>query len=80
MIDIKIDIVPLGDEDLRNNFDTIKIVNTMDHPDRPLWGNYDVTIGQDFRSKEKFRIENHYRDDGYWSLLGKIISKYRGEK
>jgi len=71
MLELKIDIVPFGNESKRRTLDKLIIINTATHPKRPEWGKYIC-----HHSEGSFIIENHKREDGFWSLIRKCINEY----
>ena len=75
MLEIRIDIVPFGQESRRCTLEKIQIINTVDHPRRPEYGNYIVqTDNEEGRHpRVACRIKGHRRDRGYWPLIRKAI-------
>jgi addiction module HigA family antidote len=70
MLKLTIEIVPHGDESRRKILETVQIVNTGKHQDRPYKGEYVC------RNKYgSFIIADHDRSDGYWSLIRMIAER-----
>ena len=76
MVRITIEIVPFGKEEYKRIIGEIKIINTVDHPERPEFGNYKVIIIEKDTKKE-IRIKDHKRSEGIWALLDKILKKHK---
>ena len=70
MLEVKVEIVPFGDESKRRLLDRLLIINTGEHKDSPKKGNY-ICHHRD----GSFEIRNHVRDVGYWSLVRKCLKK-----
>ena len=74
LLEIRIDIVPFGQESRRRTLEKICIINTADHPRRPEYGNYIVqTFGANTLPSKICRVRGHRRDRGYWPLIRKAI-------
>lgn len=74
MIRVTIEIIPHGREELKNKIGEIVIGNTVDHENRPEYGNYVVSIRDLGRNiKKDIKIKDHKRSDGVWVLLKKIL-------
>ena len=74
MLEIRIDIVPFGQESRRRTLEKFQIINTADHPRRPEYGNYAVHHLDEVGLTEVVcRIKGHRRDRGYWPLIRKAI-------
>ncbi len=71
MLEIKVDIIPFGQEDLRETLDSIKIINTGQHENKPEYGEYMV-----IHEGGSFIIPSHKRDDGFWDLVRQAICGY----
>jgi len=74
MIRITVELIPFGIKGLKRNIGEIVIINSIDHPKRPEYGNYEVTIkdiGKDII--KELTITNHKRKEGVWVLLKKIL-------
>jgi hypothetical protein len=77
MLELKIDIIPYGEESLRKNLETIQIVNNGKNKKRPEFGDYKVlkSTSETWPSNlEEISINNHRRKDGYWPLIKKVAS------
>lgn len=74
MIRITVELIPFGRKDLKRSIGEIIIINSIDHPKRPEYGNYEVTIkdiGKDII--KELTITDHKREEGVWVLLKKIL-------
>jgi len=74
MLEIRIEIIPFGDESKRRLLDKLIICNTGRHPERPEKGHYIC-----HHPDGSFFIPEHIRADGYWSLVKKCINEYLGD-
>jgi len=83
MLEIRIDIVPFGQESMRRPLEQLYIINTADHPRRPEYGNYDVKAVKHSADGIEVRfvgkIKGHPRDRGYWPLIRKAIKALDSE-
>ena len=75
MLEVKIDILPFGDENFRETIKEMIITNNGTHKKRPEYGNYFVLC-----DGIEFEVKNHKRSDGIWVLLKKIIDKLLEEQ
>jgi len=73
MLELRIEIVPHGDESKRRVLDKITIVNTGQHIDRPERGEYFVQ-----HRDRTFKIKDHARADGYWPLIQQALKRLLG--
>jgi hypothetical protein len=71
MLEIRIEIVPHGNEAKRKLLDKLVIINTGKHEERPEKGDYVC-----HHSDGSFFVLNHVRADGYWALVRKCIEGY----
>lgn len=70
MLEVRVEIVPMGNERHRKLLDKLVIINTGTHKDSPKKGNYIC-----HHADGSFEIKNHIRDDGYWSLIRKCLNE-----
>lgn len=76
MLRLTVEILPFGREDKARVLDTVDIVNTGDHIDRPDWGHYLIKW-----KGGKFKEYDHLRSRGFWPLIHRIASAlYKEEK
>lgn len=68
MLRIKLEVVPYGNESKCKVIDTMIIINTADHPNRPKYGNYIAEI-DDNGGRRLASVKDHRRDDGVWELV-----------
>jgi len=73
MLELRIEIIPHGDESKRRVLDKITIVNTGQHIDRPERGEYII-----HHRDGSFILKDHARDDGYWSLIRQVLKRFLG--
>ena len=78
MLDVKIDLVPFGDESMRNEI--IHIVITNDGTGNPEIGNYNVEISKPFAHSHKFTIKSYDRSRGILALIGEIGKAVKEEE
>jgi hypothetical protein len=71
MLEIRIEIVPHGNESKRKLLDKLVIINTGKHTERPEKGHYIC-----HHSDGSFEITDHIRADGFWSLVRKCLNEY----
>ena len=71
MLEVRVEIVPMGNERHRKLLDKLVIINTGENEDRPNNGDYIC-----HHSDGSFEIKNHVRADGYWSLIRKCLDEY----
>ena len=71
MLEIRIDLIPHGNEKKRITLDRLVVINTCGHAERPVKGDYVC-----HHSDGSFFVLNHVRADGYWSLVRKCIEEY----
>ena len=57
----------------------ITFVNTLDHLDRPDWGNYRYLVEVNGRVIASGAVKDHYRDEGWEGLLLKALTERRAE-
>ena len=76
MIMIRVEIWPGGSEKRKELIGEMKIINTTDHPIRPMYGNYKVEL-----DGAKAKVKHHDRRDNVWHLIRKsidaILDKYK---
>jgi hypothetical protein len=70
---VTVEIVPNGEESLKKELAHFEISNTMDHPDRPLWGRYDVRV-ESQGAADKFKIYDFYRHGGWSALVSRVFA------
>jgi len=75
MLEIKVDLIPFGNESKRETLDKLIIINTGNNRNRPVKGDYICKCGD-----KSFEIKNHIREEGYWRLLQKCIGKLVNER
>lgn len=51
----------------------LQITNTVDHADRPNYGNYKYIIQMEDGSVKEGRVLNHLRNQGAWRLVQKVL-------
>jgi hypothetical protein len=54
----------------------VQIINTVDHPNRPDYGNYRWRIQQPDGGIIEGILENHLRSDGALALLFKVLAMW----
>lgn len=69
MIRVTLEIAPFGDEDKKRTISIMEIINTVDCPDRPEFGNYKVLLDKN----EIGKIKRFDRNLGAWKLLQKCL-------
>lgn len=74
MLKITIEYIPNGNKKDREILGTIAVVNNMEHPLRPLFGSYDVTV-ENKTKKHCFTVTHFERENGYWCLVHNIMRK-----
>lgn len=86
MLVVQVEIWPYGNKDQAKTLGAMKIVNRMDHPKRPEYGNYDVDaiaeIGTDQGSETQHlhtQIKGFPRNWGFWALVGNAFAKLMNE-
>ena len=73
MLELRVEIIPNGDEKRRRLLEKIMIINTGKHPDRPERGEYVV-----HHRDGCFTIKDHARADQYWSLIRQVLNRLLG--
>ena len=72
MLELKIDIVPFGDETGRRTLETIRIINDGTNKRRHTFGNYVIeqTVSETWpENLGEIIVKNHNRSNGYWFLV-----------
>lgn len=62
----------LGYGKVKEQIGSLKIVNTGDHPERPIFGNYRV-IFYGKKDHQTVVVKDHLRSDGFWALLERAL-------
>ncbi len=71
MLELRVEIIPHGDESKRKLLDKIVIINTGKHIDRPERGEYIIQ-----HKDGSFIIKDHARADGYWALIRQVLKRF----
>lgn len=71
VIQIKIDIIPFGNEDERYNVETFNIINTGARKRRPEFGSYIV-----HHNNGSFLVNHHRRSNGIYALIKKVLREF----
>lgn len=69
MLELRVEVVPQGDESKRRLLEKLTFVNT--DTDIENYGDYIV-----HHTGGSFMIEKHKRGDGYWPLIRRALKKY----
>ena len=76
MLRVTIEVIPFGEEAMKEKVGEITIVNDGKHEDKPQYGNYNVEVWDTKTEPTKYIVPHHFRDGGFWILLKRIISKH----
>lgn len=79
MIKVRITMYPHGNLDEPDEIGELEVVNTVDHPQRPLMGNYRITARFDGHPSRVVRIKNHVRSHGIVPLLRQALEMLEEE-
>jgi len=74
MLRVKIELVPFGQEKMARKIGQMLITNDGSHPDRPKYGNYQVSVvyENEFQCSTGC-VLNHLRSAGAWRLVRKAL-------
>lgn len=70
MLELRIEIVPHGDESQRRLLEKICIIDTGRHVDRPERGEYII-----HHRDGSFILKDHACADGYWALIRQVLKR-----
>ena len=72
MLKVTTEYLPNGSKKDSEILGVIAIVNTLEHPLRPLWGKYNI-IAENKNKKHRFSVTQFERKNGAWCLVHNVM-------